>query len=611
MSRRVGRIPCPQARFACEYSSASAAAAAGGSSPDGEQPAAAPTGVWPIPLAAGPAASTGSRRRDSARRVDAAIETITRLLALVLNWLAFGRPRGLPQTVSASRQRSPAQEAVWTRLRRWATLWARTSGLSDSLKRHLDKFSAIADLVSEMAAAALTLEGELLPYGRARRSEASPSSSSSSPVASPAGQAASPRAMQKPAAGPPRTMQTPAAGLPRAMQRPAAGPPRAMRRPAAGPPRAMQRPAAGPDPLPELSLTLQPTCAVLVDLARIAHRLPPTFLAVRFISDPALKAGFLDPALLVIPHADAPRRPPAVMCSRSDLLQLMRGWDSVGRLHIALAADVAAHLREGFFAVAKDARRQRQILNPRGWSSVSFAINDAAKDIGSAAALCGLYFPPGHVLVMASDDLEDFFHMLSVTTAQALRNAIRGTFRGEDFVGCPAFKESLRGHPVVGCLNTLAMGGTLALELAQHAHRTLLERAGCYPARHRVTYGAPLLHGPIFELLAIEGHVGIVCVPATAPCLTDGSVPPGLESFDQAAAAYSQGSLARASDKEQRGVTHAVAAGGEIDGVLGIISAPRMRTLALAQLTFDMLLTGCATRGLLLTLIGCWIYVLM
>ena len=34
--------------------------------------------------------------------------------------------------------------------------------MSDSLKRHLDKFSAIADLVSEMAAAALTLERELL-----------------------------------------------------------------------------------------------------------------------------------------------------------------------------------------------------------------------------------------------------------------------------------------------------------------------------------------------------------------------------------------------------------------------------------------------------------------
>ena len=110
----------------------------------------------------------------------------------------------------------------------------------------------------------------------------------------------------------------------------------------------------------------------------------------------------------------------------------------------------------------------------------------------------------------------------------------------------------------------------------------------------------------------IDGHVGIAWVPSTAPCcLTDGSVPPGFGSFDWAAAAYSQASLARASDKEQRGVTHAVAAGVEIDGVLGIISAPRLRTLALAQLTFDVLLTGCATRGLLLTLIGCWIYVLM
>ena len=177
-----------------------------------------------------------------------------------------------------------------------------------------------------------------------------------------------------------------------------------------------------------------------------------------------------------------------MMCSRSNLLRLMHDWDLVGRLHVAPAADVAAHLRGGLFAVAKDAKRQRQILNPRGWNSVSFTINDAAKDIGSAAALCGLYLPPGHVLVMASDDLEDFFHTFSVTPAQALRNAIRGTFRGEDFVGCSAFKESLRGQPVVSCLNTLAMGGTLAPELAQHAHRTLLERAGCYPARHRVTY---------------------------------------------------------------------------------------------------------------------------
>ena len=169
-----------------------------------------------------------------------------------------------------------------------------------------------------------------------------------------------------------------------------------------------------------------------IDPARIAHRLPPTFPAVRFISDPALKACFLDPLLLVIPHADPPRRPPAAMCSRSYSLQRMHDWGSVGRLHIALAADVAAHLRGGLFADAKDAHRQRQILNPRGWNSVSFAINDAAKDIGSAAVLCGLYLPPGHVLVMASDDFEDFFHTFSVTHVQALRNAIRGTFRGED-----------------------------------------------------------------------------------------------------------------------------------------------------------------------------------
>ena len=260
LSRRMARIACPLARYSCELSSSSSAYAGGGTAPDRRQPAAASTSVWPIPLAAGGATYEGEPGRSDARQDSAATQTATRLVVAALNWLALGRPRGLPPAGAAQRWRTPAQQAVWDRLSERTALWTRTAGPGASLKRHFGKYSALHDTIFELSNIADSIERDLLPYGRPRQTDSAP---------------------------------------------------------------AVAAPAA--------SLRVPTVSAIPLDPSRISHKLRPTFPAARFITDPLLKAGFLEPGLLVIPGAPPPTRRAAVMCGRSALAQLMKNWDQVGR----------------------------------------------------------------------------------------------------------------------------------------------------------------------------------------------------------------------------------------------------------------------------------------
>lgn len=53
------------------------------------------------------------------------------------------------------------------------------------------------------------------------------------------------------------------------------------------------------------------------------------------------------------------------------------------------------------------------------------------------------------------------------------------------------------GKMVVGCFNTLAMGTSFAVEVAQHSHTTLLQREGCLIPTEQVKYRSPLPRGPV------------------------------------------------------------------------------------------------------------------
>ena len=60
-----------------------------------------------------------------------------------------------------------------------------------------------------------------------------------------------------------------------------------------------------------------------------------------------------------------------------------------------------------------------------------------------------------------------------------------------------------------------------------------------------------------------------------------------------------------------RNAYRATVLGGELDDVRGDLAAPSLKTAALCCLTFQLIVLGASTKGLLQCILGCWVFVTM
>ncbi|CAE7832501.1 SUF4 [Symbiodinium sp. CCMP2592] len=355
-----------------------------------------------------------------------------------------------------------------------------------------------------------------------------------------------------------------------------------------------------------------PTCSLKIDPKRLKFEHAPRFKAEPFLVDPLLRAGFSDPSVFQRPASDWDRPKWArVQASQADQLELYRKWDAVESLYLLRASESEVKFRCGLFAVYKNDKFDRQILNPIPENGRSFSVSDATLSLAHASLLCQLYLPAGKNLVINSDDLEDFYHGFQVDDRHAARNHIHGVFYGRDFQGWQAYREELHDVQVVGCFKTLAMGTNFAVETAQHAHSVLLRRAGGLHPSEQVAYRQALPKGPGFDLLCIDDRVFLLVV-----CASELNRPPQLNRrdirlFSQAAAQYEQAHLRVSQKKAVRNSYQAVVLGGELDGVRGDLAAPRLKTAALCCLTFQLIVLGVCSKSLLQCILGCWVFVTM
>ncbi|CAE7560174.1 SUF4 [Symbiodinium sp. CCMP2592] len=355
-----------------------------------------------------------------------------------------------------------------------------------------------------------------------------------------------------------------------------------------------------------------PTCSLKIDPKRLKFEHAPRFKAEPFLVDPLLRAGFSDPSVFQRPASDWDRPKWArVQASQADQLELYRKWDAVESLYLLRASESEVKFRCGFFAVYKNDKFDRQILNPIPENGRSFSVSDATLSLAHASLLCQLYLPAGKSLVINSDDLEDFYHGFQVDDRHAARNHIHGVFYGRDFQGWQAYREELHDVQVVGCFKTLAMGTNFAVETAQHAHSVLLRRAGGLHPSEQVAYRQALPKGPGFDLLCIDDRVFLLVV-----CASELNRPPQLDRrdirlFSQAAAQYEKTHLRVSQKKAVRNSYQAVVLGGELDGVRGDLAAPRLKTAALCCLTFQLIVLGVCSKSLLQCILGCWVFVTM
>eukprot|EP00438_Fugacium_kawagutii_P022150 Skav235748 [mRNA] locus=scaffold803:24495:31367:+ [translate_table: standard] len=344
---------------------------------------------------------------------------------------------------------------------------------------------------------------------------------------------------------------------------------------------------------------------------RIKWKLGPSFNPLPYLTDPVVKAGFIDPETLRVPPHEWPKRPAAkVHASKSELLALAKKWDDLEACFLVKCSDVAPGEHCGLFSVSKDEEYDRLILNPTVLNSRMKTSNVYTRTLAPGHMIALLRLQPSENLVLSSDDLSEFYYTFRVTEARARRNSIGIPFWGWELAGLSCYSPELHHQKVFIALRTLAMGDNLAVEVAQQAHYNVLRRhADCLRPGEVMQHRRPIPRGPCVELLTIDDHIVLQKVRNDIPLSEQDTRDKHICS--QSEVAYQHVGLVAHPGKRQRQVTTAVALGTELDGVLGRVHAPRSRILLLMFVTSIVLWKGHATRRLIQCLLGAWIHVLL
>ena len=258
----------------------------------------------------------------------------------------------------------------------------------------------------------------------------------------------------------------------------------------------------------------------------------------------------------------------------------------------------------------KDPDFDRLIINPKVINSRMHSISDFTRSLAPGAMLGLLHLNPDDIYRFSADDLTDFYYTFKVTGARAFRNAIRCVFSREEVEHLSCFDRSVSHSHYLIALKTLAMGDSLAVEIAQQAHYNVLKRlCGAMRAGEVLKYRHPCPRGDFIELLAIDDHVGVQRLKRV-----DLKSKPSLrvtDIFEAAEKAYKKVGLIQHEKKRKRDLTAGTILGCDFDGITGRAMAPRNRISILCLLSITLARIGTCTPKLLSVIVGCWVHVLL
>ncbi len=343
---------------------------------------------------------------------------------------------------------------------------------------------------------------------------------------------------------------------------------------------------------------------------RVKWSYPPSFDAQEFLN-PVVREAYNDPEVLRKPSSEWPVSRPAKMhIEHKEFLRLVNKWDSLGACMLVDVSEVSMDEAVGIFCVAKDSQHDRLIINPKTINGRMDTITESTKELAPGNMLGLLSLAPDEVFRFQADDLSDFYYTFKVPEKRALRNTFRLILDWQEVQHLQCFEPRFRNRQVAVALKTLAMGDSLAVEIAQQAHCNVLKQL-CGSMIHHETlkYRSPVPRTDFIELLAIDDHVGIQRVKSSEyrlqPWLRDNEV------FQASQVAYQKVGLIQQEKKRKRNQTSGIILGADFDGVEGKVMGPRNRIAILSILTLSVARLGVCTRKLLSVILGCWIHVLL
>ena len=365
---------------------------------------------------------------------------------------------------------------------------------------------------------------------------------------------------------------------------------------------------ASPDPGSKIHLDSSTCKPVIADRIKWEHS--PNFDPRPFLTDPVVKAAFDNPETLRLPPECWIKKPCGrVHCNRKEVLKLAKKWDEKGALKIFKCSEVNHDEAVGIFAVGKDATWDRLILNPVINGRMK-SYSNYTKSLAPGCLVGLVQLAPDEVLRISADDLAEMYYTFMVPDERAKRNCIRMKFSPRELSQFSSFNPTEHTSSCYLALGALAMGDSLAVEIAQQAHfQVLVQLAGSLRDSERVAYRKPFPRGKFYEFLAIDDYLGLQVVSQAD--FASGVRARDSEIFERAGAAYRKVGLVQHPKKKKRGVTQGTFLGAEVDGIEGKVSAPRHRTGLLMMCTSIVAAKGFVTPKLLSAILGSWISALM
>ena len=348
-----------------------------------------------------------------------------------------------------------------------------------------------------------------------------------------------------------------------------------------------------------------------VDPERISFVGQPKFRAEEYL-DPKGREVFLDP-LKCRDDPDSfqgtiPRV--RVHCSLSQKVRLFELLDASQRLHLWLRHEVDLRYGAGMFCVVKSLQKDRLILDSRPGNLLEKPLTRWIKSLASGDALLRLVLEQDECVLASGNDVRDFYHLFSVSTARSKRNCLVGTLDSRRLGHLSCIKPHQRcAGKLVGSLATLAMGDSQAVELAQTCHLSMALSHGVCLSEELITLSRPLPRTSTLVGVLIDDFVSLSRVRADYELGKNGSA--GAVRAEQMQEVYRHTGLIPHEEKAFRDQENASFWGIDLEGRRGLIRGSIRRAVPLAHILLQLAEMGVATVDLLQTLAGALISLML
>eukprot|EP00438_Fugacium_kawagutii_P006451 Skav204515 [mRNA] locus=scaffold3201:99100:106360:+ [translate_table: standard] len=334
-----------------------------------------------------------------------------------------------------------------------------------------------------------------------------------------------------------------------------------------------------------------------VDPSRLQFVGTPSFDPSPYL-DPKTRAVFNDPLDCRLSPAEFQGKVPHVRvhCARGQKKKLFELLDASGRLGVHAGSEVTPNFGSGLFCVTKDLNRDRLILDSRAANTLEIPILRWVRSLGSADILLKYVLEPHFNIKISGNDLKDFYYFFRATPSRSRRNVLVGEIPTSEIAHLHCVKEEHLKHKYLyGSLNTLAMGDSQAVEVAQTCHMGLAIQSGIINKENLLSMHLPIPRTPTMSGVVIDDFVSLSRLDSREV----GCGSAGAAVTEKMQNKYLDVKLKPNVDKGFRDEDKASFWGADLDGLAGVLRGSLKRAIPLAGLILRGISIGYVTTEFL------------